>query len=219
MRDDVTLSTRRGSGSPAALLPRSLLLLLLLGQLLAPAQAADNLRCGSRIVSLRAIAAEVDAVCGEPAYIDRWEIEPPPYTPYLADTEVWYYNFGSNRLLQVLKFRNGRLASIDTDGYGFDQLPQGQCGPAGIVEGESSYRLLSRCGEPVARRSTGALRALQPHGDGNGRYTTVYGDAFTPVYREEWVYNFGSRFRQQTVTLENGRVVAVEDGGAGFDPR
>lgn len=219
MRAAVTPCRRGGSGRP---LPRRLRILAILLPLAfsagTPASAGDSLRCGSRIVSLRAIGAEVAAICGEPAYVDRWETELPLTGQPVGDTEIWYYNFGGNQLLRVLKFRNGRLASVDTDGYGFDGQADGHCGPGEIVEGESKFRLLTRCGDPVARRVTGALRSVQPQSRIYRRYeSTGYNDYVTPVYREEWVYNFGPRYRQRTVTLENGWVVDVADGGPGFD--
>lgn len=216
MRHAVTLRPAPGSGRwplrTAALLSAALLA--------GPAVAGDSLRCGSRIVSVRAIAAQVAAVCGEPAYVDRWEYEEPPYGRYVADTEVWYYNFGGNQLLRLLRFRNGRLASVDTDGYGFDSIPSGGCAPGGIVNGESKYRLLVTCGDPVARNRGQALRAVQPQPRIYQQYDhALRNDYVTPVYREEWTYNFGSGARQQTAILENGWVVDIVDGDRGFDPR
>jgi hypothetical protein len=84
----------------------------------APRVQADALRCGDRLVHTDAAVGEVLAICGEPAhrqqqYVQRGDI--------LYDTEeLWTYDFGPDRLLQTLQFRNGRLVAIETGGYGYD---------------------------------------------------------------------------------------------------
>ncbi len=174
------------------------------------------------MVSIRAIAAQVAAICGEPAYVDHWTFEEPVYGqiygPSGPDSEVWYYNFGANQLLRLLRFRNGRLIDIDTDGYGFNVLPDGHCGAGDIVLGESKYRLLLTCGDPVAHRAGSTLRSFRPSNGYEPNAHSIHDDAFTPVYREELTYNFGSGARLRTAVLENGWVVDITDGDRGFDP-
>jgi hypothetical protein len=203
-----TFSRPRGSG--AAALPA----LFTLSALLWPhlAQAADSLRCGSRLVSVEASMAEVQSKCGAPDYRDRWQFGLTRPPGYAADTEVWYYNLGPSQLLRILKFRNGRLVGIDYDGYGFSVSDDRRCAPGDIVEGLSKYRLLMRCGEPQSRDTR---QLLVPAQSSDGR---IYGDYLTPVYREDWVYNFGPRYLQREVRLENGFVTEVQSGERGFDP-
>jgi hypothetical protein len=177
-----------------------------------PAAGDDVLRCGSRLVSRGMLMAEVRALCGEPAYRDAWYTAL-PYGGYAADVEVWYYNFGPSQLLRLLKFRNGELESIGADGYGFSAPPQPSCGPGDIVTGMSKYRLLLTCGEPVSKRAEDLLEPVPPR----AAMALGYGGYYTPVYREEWVYNFGSRYFLRKVILENGRVSEVRDGARGFD--
>lgn len=177
--------------------------------------AADTLRCGSRLVSLEDLSAQVLAVCGEPTYRDQWYYELPYNRGYAADVEVWTYNFGPSRLLQVLKFRDDRLIDIQSDGYGFYSSAEPHCAPSAVIEGLSKYRLLATCGEPVSKRAENILEPLTAPNGGFGRYGP-YG-ALTPVYRERWVYNFGSSSLLREVTLENGRVTEVRSGARGFD--
>jgi hypothetical protein len=87
------------------------------------------LDCEGRLVSEGQAAWEVQAICGEPAHIqDTVEILLQPvygpfgrvvdYLPVAVPKTVWTYNFGSNRLIYVLTFREGKLAHIETGGYG-----------------------------------------------------------------------------------------------------
>lgn len=199
-------------------LPTLLLVLCLLPR---PAPAADSMRCGSRLVTVEARAAEVLAACGEPAYRDAWTFQQPRTQNWVSDVEQWYYNFGSNQLLRVLKLRNGRVVDIDSDGYGFDPRSRRACDPGAVVEGLSKYRLLQLCGEPLTRRAHNAYKPLRgrstPYPGGGDYYHRD--EYLTPVYREEWVYNFGSRYFMRVLTLEDGRIVGIENGERGYDPR
>ncbi len=178
-----------------------------------PAGAAGSLRCGSRLVSEGDRAADLLAACGEPAFRDAWG-QPQPGGNILADTEEWTYNFGPHQLLRVLRLRNGRIVGIDTDGYGFHLSAVRRCDSGELVPGLSKFRLLTRCGEPLTRKSFGLLRPLGPRGR---PLSPAYRHAYEAVYREEWVYNFDSRYLMRILTLEDGRIVDVENGGRGFD--
>lgn len=175
-------------------------------------QADDTLRCGSRLVSTGMIAAKVEALCGKPSYRHVEGYELPRNRGYDDGTEIWVYNFGPNRLMQRLKFRDGRLRDIQSAGYGFTPGPPGHCGPDDIVVGMSQYQLVHECGEPVSRRAelvwvpSVGWPAGAPGWRGYRRR----------VYRERWVYNFGSDYFLRDVTLQNGTVTDVEDGGRGF---
>ena len=183
---------------------RALLLCTILAAFAPGAQAGDTLRCDSRIVATEALAAEVLAACGEPDFRDRW-LAPPHYA---IGEEQWFYNFGANRFLQILRFRDGQLVSIEADGYGFDSAPATSCAPAEIVRGMSKLRLLHRCGYPATQESFDELRPL--------RYEAGYHhDTVKPVRRERWVYDFGADSRLRIVTLKNGRVTEVENGAPG----
>ena len=107
------------------------------------ASIADALRCGSRVVSKGDHKTEVWHKCGEPASIEERVIYPTvhhPYRRYPNDhqrqqpyrihkypsqvgipitVEEWIYNFGPRRLMQKLKFENGKLVHIDSLGYGY----------------------------------------------------------------------------------------------------
>lgn len=195
-----------------------LVTILLLAACPAP-EAADSMRCGSRIISVEARAAEVLAACGEPDFRDVLSYSGQGLPNEWSESEQWTYNFGSNKLLHVLKLRRGRLIDIETDGFGFPRGEQG-CAPSSVVDGLSKYRLLERCGEPLTSRQIGVISTFKPrHQRQYGGWSTSRGLYSAEVFREEWVYNFGSRYFLKVVTLEDGRVSDVKNGERGFDPR
>jgi hypothetical protein len=192
----------------------------LLAALLAPpaAEASGSMRCGSRLLSEGMLAAEALAICGEPDFRDVWPAPAPYGYGALGQIEEWVYNRGSSQLLRVLRVRNGRVERIVTEGYGFALPQQGSCGQTDIVPGMSKYRLLARCGEPIARITDYVLYPEPRHGHYGHPNLREYYNTVSPVYREEWTYNFGSSRLLRIVTLENGRVTDVRSGRRGFNP-
>jgi hypothetical protein len=197
--------------------PAVLAILFLLYALAPAADAAGTMRCGSRLVNEGDIAAAVLGACGAPTYRDAAAYPPPAGREWIGEIETWYYNFGPNQLLRVLTMRDGKLTVIDTDGYGFADPPAHRCEPDSVVEGLSKFRLLLTCGEPLTRRAGSFLKqdevpVLRP-----GQMHMAQRTVVTEVYREEWVYNFGSNYFLRVVTLENGKVIDVENGARGYD--
>ncbi len=104
-----------------------------------PTHADDNLRCGSRLVSLGDGKDRVRALCGAPtdvAFVGtigrRSYPNYPGYPNYdnygygyfgpawvELPVEVWTYNFGSHKLLRKLRFVGDDLVEIRTHGYGY----------------------------------------------------------------------------------------------------
>ncbi|MCP3142953.1 DUF2845 domain-containing protein [Pyxidicoccus xibeiensis] len=90
------------------------------------AQAA-SLRCGTALVSDGASKSDVLAKCGEPlAKETRRESEEvktrdgDTSTKHVVEKTIdeWTYNFGPNRLVQVVVFENGKLVDVKSAGYG-----------------------------------------------------------------------------------------------------
>lgn len=88
------------------------------------------LDCSGRLVSLGYTPWEVQAICGDPTQIeDSFELVLKPihdragyvvdHFPIAVPKSVWTYNFGSSRLIYLLTFREGKLAKIETGGYGY----------------------------------------------------------------------------------------------------
>lgn len=119
---------------------RALLLTLTVWCLTLPTRAdASALRCGSELASEGSSTYEVQLKCGDPAFRNvRTEVIDQRTTTTTTTTttdrndqtrttqsqaatrtiEEWTYNFGSNRLLQIAVFENGKLIDVRSGGYG-----------------------------------------------------------------------------------------------------
>jgi hypothetical protein len=102
----------------------------------APARADDNLRCGSRLVSVGDGRDKVRTLCGEPSDVAFAGTIGRRSYPYYSNNnsydysyfgpawvempvEIWTYNFGSHKLLRKLRFVGDELVEINTAGYGY----------------------------------------------------------------------------------------------------
>lgn len=184
-------------------LPVPILALLLAS---GPAQA-DAMRCDGKVIRTEDRSFDVLRHCGEPSFRDEWNEYLAHHHGPTGHHEEWYYNFGPSRLLHILRFRNGKLTAIDTDGYGYDEQG-GNCRPFEIAPGMSQFALLSRCGNPDSRQRRIELRSLpRKHG---------YHGHPVSVRIDEWIYNFGPASFIRIVTLVNGRVDRVDTGDRGY---
>lgn len=82
----------------------------------------------------------------------------------------------------------------------------------GTVElGATSVELLAKCGEPALRDAQEVQRTTLVIA---GRPAAE--DAVLRV--EQWTYNHGPQRFTERVTVEGGKIVAIERGGYGYDP-
>jgi hypothetical protein len=66
------------------------------------------MRCGSKIINVGATKNVVQESCGEPEKVEQG-------APY---SEVWVYNFGSDRFVYYLTFEGIKLSRIQTGDRG-----------------------------------------------------------------------------------------------------
>lgn len=186
--------------------------LLLIG-LFAFADAAWALRCGNRLVNTGDRQFEVLAKCGEPLWRERWEDD--VYERRFYDrlerqtvvVEEWIYDFGPNRLLYLLRFRNGRLTDIST-GDRATTMAVDSCRDGHTLRvGDTKIAVIRKCGPPA-------------HSDFRQDEELVVVDrqraVRTTIRIDEWTYNFGSHRFLLHLTFENGRLSRIETGGYGF---
>ena len=113
--------------------------------------------------------------------------------------DVWYYNFGPQRLLVRLLFRDGRLAREESLGYGVTDIG-GDCNLDGLSQGTSAGEIYARCGAPTSRHQRQRTE-IRRDGRGNERLSSVR--------LEDWIYDIGEHRRMRVLTLENGRLLQV----------
>ena len=80
------------------------------------ASAEDTFNCGSNVIVLGDTLERVRLLCGPPSSKDV--IHPGIEGPQEED---WAYNCGTTGFLYILRFVDGKLESINTDGYGTGQ--------------------------------------------------------------------------------------------------
>lgn len=157
-----------------------------------------------------------------------------------SHVEEWTYNFGPRRFIQFLTFVNGKLLRIEGGPRGFygeilSDSDKERCGQ--LVEvGDRKIEVVKKCGDPYTieymweERVTRAtskerIRKIPQFYKGKrGRnikdYTfekeKVYEETKEFINIEECIYNFGPRKFLYFITLENGKVVKIEEGGYGF---
>jgi hypothetical protein len=87
----------------------------------APVARADaDLRCGTNLVRLGDLAGTVEEKCGAPTEKQHVEttLRGRSRTPLHLEGERWIYDRGATEFTRVLFFEQGRLFSIDVEGYG-----------------------------------------------------------------------------------------------------
>jgi hypothetical protein len=175
-------------------------------------QGAKLASCNSQTAQTTADA--VLAACGEPSFRDAWGMSAEiPQANVLAPVEEWYYNPGPNGEVQVLRFVEGRVAAVTSDGAGFDPRQSGgDCVSASLSKRLSKYRLAQACGAPVSR----SAYVVDPKQIDPGSTTFTQGTALiegdhqsgkVAVYREALSYEVAGGVT--TVTVQNGRVFDV----------
>ncbi len=173
--------------------------------LLALAPTAHALRCGSDLVKSGDYDFQVRDRCGDPFWIeDHYQIiasdaDVAVQTVLQVTYTAWFYNFGPNRLLVRLLFRNGRFLREQTLGRGVQDIGD-SCGPAKFIRGMSSGELIAYCGEPLSSNSqpVARVRRLAP-----GTYSEI------DTFLEDWVYDLDETFLY-VVHLRNGHTDSVE---------
>jgi len=113
-----------------------LLSIFLLLSMVPYANSTDGCRCGNKLVSTGDTKSEVLAHCGPPTwseerteerierihggdYYDRGVFREPVYGKVRVNVDEWFYNYGPTRFMQVFKFENGILVSIENGNYGY----------------------------------------------------------------------------------------------------
>ncbi len=189
--------------------------------------AADGMSCPGGVISVGDSRLDVLGKCGQPTLV---EARPAQVTEWVGDrvqgasrtvtitVETWTYDLGSSRLLQYVRLEAGKVVNVRTGGYGHavdgrrsgGAIPRAPCKSTSIQAGDSTYELLSLCGEPVFRDVREVQIAVA---EGDGQWVA---GAATVVLMETWTYDFGPRALVRFVQVRDGRVTGVRTGGYGY---
>lgn len=141
---------------------------------LAPAPAlADSLRCDGGLVGLGDSKLDLLGKCGRPALAEQRTVERGGAVfdgdhgavsqVAIVPVETWTYDFGPRRFVQHVTLEAGRVSAVERGGYGYEQagggmgqasIPRARCDHLAIHEGDRTFDLLARCGEPASRDVT-----------------------------------------------------------------
>jgi hypothetical protein len=207
---------------------RALALLVLACLAPAPrALAEDGMSCDRGVVSVGDSRLDLLGKCGPPTLR---EARPAQVTEWVGDrvqgfartvtitVETWTYDLGPGSLVRQARLEAGRLTGVRTGGYGRSRearwpgnaVPRAACEPSAIRAGDTTYDLLSRCGDPVFRDVREEILSVA---EGNGQ---VASGASTVIVRETWTYDFGPRALVRYVEVREGGVSGVRTGGYGY---
>lgn len=171
------------------------------------------LRCGSDLIHEGDHTFEVLNACGEPLWRERWENQNLERTGFdtlekrAVIVEEWIYDFGPNRLLHILRFRNNRLVDIETGDRG-RRLAFNTCRDGRMLSiGDTKVEVVRKCGVPDYSDSRENERLVLEHLDEARKMT---------IRIDEWTYNFGPHRFLYHLTFENGRLKEIETGDYGY---
>lgn len=130
-----------------------------------------------------------------------------------VSVEEWLYDQGSNRLMQLLRFKNERLVDIESVGYGFGKFEKDRTASpswATLQVGDTTYELLNKVGQPTITEDRPEVSLVRVYG--SLRKATLH---FRSADVSWWYYNAGSNRLFRIVKLLNGRVAEIETEGFG----
>jgi len=201
-----------------------LLAALLLAAAASPARA-DSIRCAGGIVSTGDSKLDLLAKCGRPSLAEDGAAEKGTFAVrggvgrrVVTPVDVWTYDLGRNRFVQLVRIVKGKVASIERGSYGYadeqrwrERPRRSTCDPAALAEGKLKLEILARCGEPAVvdewQEETAAVRQMEGE--------TVYADVVARTIAL-WTYDFGPNQLVRFVRIEDGKVSRVETGGYGY---
>lgn len=93
---------------------------------------AQAMECGNKLITRGDSVAKVTALCGNPAQVDRTSIVRYASAGWVngqwvqsggaqveIPVEIWLYNFGPDKLMQQIRFEDGRVVKIETLDFGY----------------------------------------------------------------------------------------------------
>lgn len=181
-----------------------------------PSIETKAMSCPNGFVSTGLTTTDVHMKCGNPTFLDEWLKEHSIRTrdgfwhQHKVHIEEWTYNLGTNRLIQILRFRNGKLINIQSGGYGSGTTQKTVENRIPIISlGFRKTQVLRKWGQP-----TYATQRNQVHS-----YRSIDGSLIErTVQIEEWTYDFGPHRLVRFLVFKDGQLVANKTKGYGTKP-
>lgn len=196
----------------------------LLAVVAGPARA-DSVRCPGGIVQLGDTKLDLLAKCGRPSLVESASAEVGTFEALngasrriYAPIDVWTYDFGRSRFVQVVRIVAGRISAFERGGYGYaEEQPwrgrprRSTCDPFALAVGKLTLEILAVCGQPAVKDEwqEGVPTAVEAAG-----VTYPVGVTYRTVAL--WTYDFGPNQLVRLVRLEDGRVTRVDTGSYGY---
>jgi hypothetical protein len=177
----------------------------LLALLFMASDPAASLRCDGRLVAVEDWDFQLRQTCGEPFHVDRWSellsqsTGPDSALARRIDYEDWFFDFGSNRFLQRVRLRDGRVVRIDALSLRGRNQPLQVCRGGDLRTGLTSGELLRLCGPPLRREE---LEEAQ-------RFGQPPADSWVPTRQERWIYPLPNG-RLSILSLRRGVLQRIE---------
>ncbi|HET9552920.1 MAG TPA: DUF2845 domain-containing protein [Anaeromyxobacteraceae bacterium] len=200
--------------------------------LTAPPAAADSIRCDGGIVQVGDSKLDLLGKCGAPTLREAREDERSftrldPAQRIVSGRSVaqvierWTYNFGPSQFVVYVTLEAGRVTAVERGSYGYDlggrgppapAIPRARCDHLAFHEGDRTFDVLVRCGEPALREVKLVTRAAALPGGAKGAQAV----ATRTVEVEVWTYDFGPQVLVRRLEFEEGVLVAIETGSHGY---
>ncbi len=198
---------------------------------------ASALRCGTSLVLKGDRKIEVLKDCGEPDFIEKWEVETVTHITgekdeiredliigreinigksNLVRLEEWTYNFGSTRFIQYLTFVNGKLKQIEDGPKGTDRdmlsgYTKSRCGHP-VEKGDREIEVLVKCGDPYS---------IEYHWE--EQFSAVSSAVRTRkiphFYKQGMKHKKDFRFIKERVYEQTRKLIHIEEWTYNFGPR
>lgn len=129
-----------------------------------------------------------------------------------VSVEEWLFDQGGKRLMQLLRFENQRLVSINSLGYGLDGRDQPNLRErdwSTVQPGDTSYEVIRRMGQPTTIEDLPGVDIIRTFGP----YRSTLD--FRSASEAWWYYNQGPNRLFRIIKFVNGRVVEVATDGFG----
>jgi len=173
---------------------------------------ADRLRCGTDVISRGDPAIELQAVCGEPSFVDSRVEELSVVDPVQGvisttayQVREWLITFEDGSLPRLVQIRNGKVDRVETLSRAVTP-DEDRCRRNGLSLGTSTAEVHLACGAPDDVDVSVTTNTIVRKGLS---YQTT-------AERQRWTYNFGSNRLLRFFEFENGRLVSKSTGGYGF---